>query len=125
MNSQKIVQQAMQCLQDLDLHSSTPQTSKAISERQHLPLSTCREILHRLATAGIVEFHANGGVRLARSFDELTPDEILDAVWVSVQHQAPVQVLVGALEEQQVRVLRSALDLAQTNQNLLSESAWC
>jgi DNA-binding IscR family transcriptional regulator len=125
MNSHEMVQQALQCLQDLDLHADVPQTSNDISRRQHLSMQVCRRILYRLAAAGIVQFETGGFVHLARALEELMPDEILDAVWVSADEVPAVQMLVGTLEDRQVRVMNAVLDLAHARPAAVQASAWC
>jgi DNA-binding IscR family transcriptional regulator len=118
MNDQQAVANALRCLQVLDQH---PAQSHEISAATSLPLSTCTRLLERLQSAGLISANTEGRFLLARPIDELSPLDILDAIWETVLDMLPVQMLFGPAQGIQADRTRKAVFMAQRDNRYFSD----
>ena len=111
MNTHIIVQDALLCLQELDLHPYLPLHPAAISRHRNLPIQRCLRAVHRLSLAGMIRAEATGEVVLVRPLADLTPGAVLNAVWASFNVKPAVQMLLPGGDGRCARAVAAALEL--------------
>jgi len=113
MNDQQAVANALRCLQIIKEH---PAESHEISQATGLPFTTCAQLLQRMHHAGLIDINDEGRFLLERPIDELSPLDILDAVWETFIDALPLRMLFGPAERTQ-----RAVAVAQRTNRYMSD----
>lgn len=107
MNHQTKIQVALRCLQEIEEHESV--SAADISNRRHIAVNDCVEVLGSLSQAGIIRF-SNGLATLQRPIETITSLEVLQALWKSSAAPAAFRFLAGDRTEGSGAVLRALVN---------------
>ncbi len=121
MKNQLSVRYALACLQELESRPSERFSASELSHCQGVPYADCLDVVRHLEAAGIIESDRDGKAKLLKPLAELTPLDILTALWTDLPDQPKFKMLFQADSRLSTRKALEAVAWARNSEVYVSD----